>query len=300
LRALSGASSERGHTWLENLFRNTGNELYQQEITFQSQLFDEIEVFEKLLQIHFTLYLGPSCLAVCERLQQKLPRELRDMIYGYLLDTRTVHFDWSWSFFMFKNTGEPKPEYIENEPGIIPGPRILSVGYLADTCYVGKAMRNELAEAYYRGTVFSFPEYGSCLENILFHTMDPWYIGAELSGLVKNVEISTNSSLTVPDGLPITELPHLLGLQTGILINIKLEGLWRSGCIIDKTVAVAAGKLFPLLNELQAEGHNVTIEMKSQYRHYGWERYEEPRQLKLTGEDVTANKLKLALRNITI
>jgi hypothetical protein len=35
---------------------------------------------------HIKAYARPSCQALCEYMQRRLPRELRDIIFGYILD----------------------------------------------------------------------------------------------------------------------------------------------------------------------------------------------------------------------
>jgi hypothetical protein len=299
-------SRQRSWSWrsmsAEELPVDTAQPLVQQEETFQSQLAARKTVYEHLLQNHFALYLGPPCLALCEQIQRELPRELRDNIYEYLLDTKFHYINSDYTYHMFNDQGEPTPGYYEDSNGIIPGPRITSVGHLAEINYVGEAMRNELAETYYRTKVFSFegnvPQVAHCLEKTLFRTMDPWYIGAELCGLVKNVEltIDAGSLLFFPEAMD--ELPELLRLEAGIRINIKVEASTYCASMDNETLAIATNTLFPLLNKLQAKGHTVTIEIVKECG--TWPKREERLQHRLAGENVTANNLELALRNVGV
>jgi hypothetical protein len=279
---------------------DTAQQLVQQEETFQSQLAARKAFEKQLLQNHFALYLAAPCLALCEQIQRELPQELRDNIYEYLLDTKVHYINSSHTFSMCNDEGELFREYYEDENGIIPGPRITSVGHLADITYVGEAMRNELAETYYRTKVFSFNgdvPVCHCLEKTLFQTMDPWYIGAELCALVKNLELTTNVVTLLSLYQAMYELPELLQLEAGIRINIRVKASTYWYPVDNKALAIAT-KLFPLLNKLQAKGHTVTIEI---VKYCGtWPKCEERLQHKLTGGNITANNLELALRNVGV
>jgi hypothetical protein len=302
LEDLQSHSRIRSRSWCAKLPVDTAQQLVQQEETFQSQLAARKAVEKQLLQNHFALYLAPPCLALCEQIQRELPRELRDNIYEYLLDTKVHYINLHHTYYMFNDKGEPTREYYEDKNGIIPGPRITSVGHLADINYVGEAMRNELAETYYRTKVFSFegdvPQVGHCLEKTLFRTMDPWYIGAKLCGLVKNLELTTNAGSLLFFYQAMDELPELLRLEAGIRINIKVEASTYWVSVDNETLAIATSKLFPLLNKLQAKGHTVTIEIVKDCG--TWPKHEERLQHKLAGGNVTANNLELALRNVGV
>jgi hypothetical protein len=284
---------------------DTRDQLLQQEKTLESQLIAGKKFSEHLLKDHFAMYLGSPCLALCKQIQRKLPRELRDIIYEYLLNTGTEYFYAGRISKMFDDEGQPNSDYIEHENGIVPGPRILSFGHLADTNYVGRMMRNELAEAYYRGTIFSFQGFvysmpHQCLEDILFRTMDPWYIGAELSGLVENVEILAKDDILMDPDHPqdLNAFTHLLRFEAAIRINVKVNVYWSREHTTDANLAVATSKLFPLVNELQAKGHIVTIEIVKCLG--GWDFHKGKLHHKLAGKDVTAKELKLALRNVMV
>jgi hypothetical protein len=284
---------------------DTRDKLLQQEKTLVSQLIAGRKFSENLLKDHFALYLGPPCLALCEQIRRKLPRELRDIIYEYLLYTGIEIFDADRIFKMFNDEGQPNPDHIEYEIGIFPGIRILSVGHLADTNYVGSTMRIELAEAYYCGTIFSFEAFVpskayQCLENTLFRPMDPWYIGAELSGLVKNVEmLVVDDCLMDPDHpQDLNEFTHLLRIEAAIRFSIRVKIYWSGEHTTDANLAIATSKLFPLVDELRAKGYTVTIEIVK--RLDNWYIHKEKVQHKLAGKDVTAKELELALRNVKV
>jgi hypothetical protein len=166
-------------------------------------------------------------------------------------------------------------------------------------------MRIELAEAYYRGTVFSFEAFVpskayQCLENTLFQTMDPWYIGAELSGLVKNVKmLVVDDCLMDPDHPQgLNEFTHLLRIEAAIRFNIRVKIYWSGEHTTDANLAIATSKLFPRVDEFRTKDHTVTIEIVK--RLDNWCIHEEKVQHKLAGKDVTANELELALRNVKI
>jgi hypothetical protein len=95
------------------------------------------------------------------------------------------------------------------------------------------------------------------------------------------------------------ELPELLRLEAGIRINTQVEPLSYYESVDDMTLAVATHKLVLLLNELQAQGHTVTIEIAKDCSNI-WTRRKERLQHKLAGANVMANNLELALRNVGV
>jgi hypothetical protein len=118
-------------------------------------------------------YAAPTCLSLCEGIQEKLPRELRDMIYGFVLQEnpkvrlRKEHFE----------------HELFDSRLIIPlvgrAERLINLGYdnisgyahLFDTGFVDPNTKSEFTEAWYWPTTFSFLEH-KYIGNLLHY--DRW------------------------------------------------------------------------------------------------------------------------------
>ena len=87
-----------------------------------------------------------ACLSVCLAVQHRLPRELRDMIFGYLLLEDGVHA----RLFHYYNTLDPK------------APR-----HYWDKEFTGHATLRELTESWYRSVRFDFDRSLDFLPHLL-------------------------------------------------------------------------------------------------------------------------------------
>lgn len=91
------------------------------------------------------------CLSVCDAVQNRLPRELRDMILGYLLLEDGVHA----RLFHYYNTLDPKaPRHYWNKD------------------FTGEATLRELTESWYRSVRFDFDRSLDFLPHLLAQ-LDP-------------------------------------------------------------------------------------------------------------------------------
>jgi hypothetical protein len=93
-------------------------------------------------------YSGPECLDICQRMQQHLPRELRDLVYNYVLDTSSKcvivpMYRRAWE-------AETKTEI----GGVLCNPwkpyfQYRNILHTLDESFVDLATRKELVEAFY-------------------------------------------------------------------------------------------------------------------------------------------------------
>jgi hypothetical protein len=57
------------------------------------RIFEKAAAIEKALIEHIEAYFPACCCALCQQMQQKLPRELRGLIYEYILSDRVCFVD---------------------------------------------------------------------------------------------------------------------------------------------------------------------------------------------------------------
>jgi hypothetical protein len=94
-------------------------------------------------------YAMSSCQVICEDMQKKLPRELRDNIYKCIVGEETAH-----------NASTKHPPWLEDTYH----------SHLCDAKYIGSITKTELAETWYRLVLFKIPS-GVDIERFLNRDM---------------------------------------------------------------------------------------------------------------------------------
>ena len=126
----------------------------ERHINFSNQLQGE-------LKAHVLAVATSQCRNLCETMQTLLPRELRDIIYGYLLadeckcdDTKRLENDKNSMRYVPRKRGEHVPNLFDDYP------------YVRDTEYVGIETRIELAEMWCWLARFTF-DFRSKVQEVL-------------------------------------------------------------------------------------------------------------------------------------
>ncbi|KAI4605102.1 hypothetical protein J4E83_010837 [Alternaria metachromatica] len=100
-------------------------------------------------------YAAAQCLPICTTVCAKLPRELRDMIYQYIIGESIVRIDKKvLKSFLFCSEIGVTPMC----PAGFPNRTNIAYEHLWDRDYSGKLFYSEFIEAWYRNTTFSFVE----------------------------------------------------------------------------------------------------------------------------------------------
>jgi len=100
-------------------------------------------------------YTVAQCLPVCTKVCAILPRELRDMIYQYIIGESIVKIDKEvLASFLFCSEIGITPRL----PAGFTNRTTIACEHLWDRNYSGKLFYSELIEAWYRNTTFSFVE----------------------------------------------------------------------------------------------------------------------------------------------
>jgi hypothetical protein len=237
----------------------------------------EVCLEEKLFE-HIDAHYAPRCLQICEHMQQKLPRELRDMIYAYILDTRTqplVQNELAKDFPESMRCTRPWTPANKPDASI---PWICQIKYdlrhICDKDYVGLETMQEIAEAYYRGSVFSFNMYATLhpepLSQHYFEATDRWAFGLEAASLIRRLELGLNSKeLAESPAKAQEDLGSLLRLTKALSITIIFDE-FRLDEDRQLEIATAISTLFPTLEKLLATGHMIVVGVHHRYRP-GWQ-----------------------------
>ena len=140
----------------------------------------------------------PQCLALCEEMQKKVPRELRDMIYGHVLYTSKIHI--AEADLDHESRAETRPT--ETVEGVTAFPRRAPISFSQDFLehfrrrdyahivndgYADTLTRVEFLEAWYRTTTFCVND-AKTMSDLL--ASDHWGTSLNVRSLVRSVELS--------------------------------------------------------------------------------------------------------------
>jgi hypothetical protein len=120
---------------------------------------DELyEVYNAHLVSYLEDHLAPQCLAICEMMQEKLPREIRDQIYEYTIGIRRSRMDKRRDYEGV--LGKQKP-WSKSDPciGWIRDLEKVGVLHICNIDFVGIDTLREIAETYYRTVTIFFDDY---------------------------------------------------------------------------------------------------------------------------------------------
>jgi hypothetical protein len=211
----------------------------------------DVEIYD-----HISLYAAPGCLSMCDLIQQRLPRELRDMIYRFILEKPKIRVQSSDLIHARFNHHNRKPlDRYDQSHGY---KSIFEYAYLFNAAFVDPITKVEFAEAWYGTATFAFksPAYVD-----KFLTRDRWGSKLELTRAVNSVEVSHWAEYSEP------HQQHFLG-QMKVLFNLrKGANIVLSRMDFDIYLACLDGYceqlvqrvsyMFPLMSQLTDAGYVV-------------------------------------------
>jgi hypothetical protein len=204
---------------------------------------------------HIVAYARSYCGTLCISIQQHLPRELRDMIYAYLLPVCDVLIE-ATDFLPLGSTDSSRPQLIDV-------PHLLSPGF-SDV-----VTRRELLEAWYKLSTFQFANIA--LIPIFLHK-DLWGLDLPVRRLVRSLEIDIWPTDYMADTdstrfLDRRALPDwLIALRKGARIVFPIDTntykpIWsRKSQKIQRFITILS-RFFSPVKRLLAAGHHVVVEV---------------------------------------
>jgi hypothetical protein len=149
---------------------------------------DELQALEQDLamssreeQYAFELLAQMECKSICNRVMVQLPRELRDMVYHHLSTDSEEHISREY----FRSTMDPTTKLFTYDTARWKADQYPENFW--DTAYVGNDFFQDLAESYYRTSVFVFSDDGGLIERFL--EVDQLRLGYAPKELVTKVEV---------------------------------------------------------------------------------------------------------------
>jgi hypothetical protein len=244
--------------------------LFRLEFECEHEL-ELISVFREKLWQEVRRYIEPfameACRSICDDIQHLLPRELRDMIYGYLLVQQTCHEiqkDYTETanpkMTPFRRAGSPSENAISwpHDP------------HTVDIEYVGRSFKAELGETWYHSCNFVLDDC-SYLQNFL--QFDLWSFGLiprdHIRCLLLQAPDFTNGTLSMDPF--ITRLKALHNFKTATKMTISLASpvsiicfLAPRGHEIGLRFAERVGSIVPALGVLMAAGYVLRIKLSDE------------------------------------
>jgi hypothetical protein len=233
----------------------------------------ELRLKTKLLQ-HIAAHYAPQCLSICEQMQHELPRELRDMVYGHLLETRTHPLTPD-------DVARLLPENLRKGrdwgPAKKPDPSyswIKKIGrygltHICDKDYVGLATMQEIAEAYYRESIFSFDIYPfgppDPLSQHLFEATDRWGFGLDVTNLIRRLELHADvKDIMASPQKAKQDLGSLLRVEKALTISLHVKRyILNEKNLLEMATAISV--LSPSLEQLLVVGNTVAVCVSSEF-----------------------------------
>jgi hypothetical protein len=150
-------------------------------IALSHQLQNQAYQLQREAEHHIEDAAISQCRDLCDTMQAVLPRELRDMVYGYLLidetkcgHTKKLEDEHSSIFHVPRRPDMYVPTTFEQYP------------HVRDEYYVGIETMTELAEAWYRSAQFTF-DYRAKIRQLF--EQEPWGLDLDVRQLIRNVHV---------------------------------------------------------------------------------------------------------------
>jgi hypothetical protein len=223
----------------------------------------DVWVAEQEIRAAIRPFAKDACLALCKSIHKALPREIRDMIYGYTHAHDTIYVG---------------PEYFEKT--VIPCESDRKAHYW-DVEYVGNETRVEMIESWYRTTLFYFYDKASNAKVIeQFLVTDRWACDIKPRDFICRARIdlsvndvlhskyerysSSSSCCVVQDAgrKLIRPLKHFDQLPNNVefFIRIQTYNAPQAGCMNMAEVRNAIEVVVNQLKTLQTAGHRIIIQ----------------------------------------
>jgi hypothetical protein len=205
-------------------------------------------------------YAQAICLHFCKKLLSKLPRELRDIVYEYVV---TPDYIYAGQLYL-SNVGQP----CENDPG----------AHWWDADFVGQSMQIEFVQTWYRVSLFYFWERAKNADVIdRFMKLDRWGLGLQPYEWISNVRFDLGdgvlhneycingrhdfqrypATLTAPfKALHQFRFPQ----RVRFLIRIHTYGSLQNQCLAGGDLRTTLEEIVANLQLLRSAGHRFTVQ----------------------------------------
>lgn len=196
--------------------------------------------------------LKPQCLALCNEMQKRLPRELRDEVYRFLVhdSTTSIH-----GFNLLNNSKtkvcKPTDELAQRYTSIE------KYGHVDSAAAANERTRSEFATAWFRCTTFESPSFDTLR---LFSGVDCRVYGHDVRQLVKaykvTLHLAIEETLDRRKLLLLEQLREISRLRKGSCVKLLLYSYAKCRYVVECFMAA-----FPELQALVAKCYTIEIEI---------------------------------------
>ncbi|KAF2826895.1 hypothetical protein CC86DRAFT_455514 [Ophiobolus disseminans] len=199
-----------------------------------NSLAEKIGTSERFAHNHLIAIGQPECHSLCENMYDKLPRELRDMVYHYLLDDA---FGSTMVTIASKVTGCCVKNKESNQ-AFYPKPHKCSNGICAmqfmDTTFMGGLVRNKIVETWLARSTFSLCSGWRYLADLL--NSDRWNIGAPAHHFINWLDVRIDYETVYHSGdMDFSTLEALALLRPVAEVGLCLD---FSICYVDRPILI--------------------------------------------------------------
>jgi hypothetical protein len=218
--------------------------------------------FSKEVDDHIEPSIAPGCRALCYGIQQHLPRELRDVIYLYLLPQRDV---------LVERLNLLPLDSLDSLQ-----PNLKDVRHMSNPAFADAVTRYELFEAWYKFRTFKF-----VINDLVtkFLRKDLWGLDLPVRKLVRDLEIDIRDREWLPDDEVQNDdrcdlLDCLLTIRPGahLVFPTKVDHVrdevWERGVIAIEEFVALLSQSFSSAKMLLAAGHRVIVELDRELDKY--------------------------------
>jgi hypothetical protein len=183
-----------------------------------------------------------QCLPICEAMYEKLPRELRNMVYAFLIiGTNATFYD-----------GQDDKVQLAN--GCSP------LNHCFDVNFTGKGMHRDLIEELgQKGARFDIRRRHGLLAKVFMQH------GADLAFKIKNVGISLRLDDIKLGEKVVSSLDAIYKLQKGSTIHVFVEADGKSQKQVKRCFGRVLRAFMPFLVRLKTAGYIICIVMNPSY-----------------------------------
>jgi hypothetical protein len=204
-------------------------------------------------------YAKCSCRILCQQIQDTLPLELRQMIYSYLNDVRTVAVnDWP-SFRDKRSLVQPIPYFTSYPASPYDG---LATAHYWNHEYVGEEVVQELAKDFYANTYFDFRDNLHLIPRTLKE--DRWGLGIIPGSRICHVKMDLfgRTGIQIPRTADTKSVDNLLMFKpsTRFIINVNNSYKAFLGAEENSTSYIRHFEMrFPFVRRLENAGYRLTL-----------------------------------------
>jgi hypothetical protein len=300
------------YSWSEATIMNSATFIERTKLSYTK--FDEEEKQNRIsaardslktqLDSYLSVRLATSCLALCQKMQQRLPRELRDLVYERILEDRMLLVDHKTINELEEYQKAIKRGYVRRP--YFPGQKSSKISLLIETYYIGTETAQELAESHYRNKTFCFDsdtaKVSGRLETFLFGSMAPWLSFGNVSDAIRKIELHSTDARLDDNFRVLEDLGVLMRMTHKIQINIELERRKYVLTTEFSRLVQVVSKIFPLLQWLRLKGHSISMEIQNSIpqilcpRTHRWIKRKGKSQVRLNGANLTLSMLEQLLQ----